>query len=211
MNIPFVGEFSTITQGLSSQLNSLFGGLPRATPSILLIGIGALFVLPFVGMFFRPVMRILIACMYSISNIGSALLLCVSAWCVTLIEVVTLLGRAIRPGPKTEAIIRMLVPAVVVGFIVYKAIIPLRYMVFVGLLVGSLFTVKLLKPVLYRLLLRIHARYGTMPTTISATFLFMGILVTAYVISQSEGTTLNCFLNSTSSDACYPKLDGTHF
>lgn len=211
MNIPFIGQISTITQGLASQLNSLFGGLLRSTPSILLIGVGALFFLPFVSMFFRPVMRILIACMYSISNIGSALLLCVSAWCVTLIEVIAVLGRAMRPGPKTEAIIRTVLPAVVVSFIVYKAIIPLRYVVLVGLLVGCLFAVKVFGPLLYRLLLRIHARYGTMPTTISATFLFMGVVVTAYVISQSEGTTLSCFLNRPSSDACYPKLDGTHF
>jgi hypothetical protein len=73
------------------------------------VGFSLLFLLPFVGALIRPFMRLGTSSLNGVSTIASALIFCVSSWMVTLIEYITLIGRALRPSPRVLPVIKVVV------------------------------------------------------------------------------------------------------
>ena len=91
---------------LGSDLGSAGSSISNIIPSGWSLGLAFLFILPFIGALIRPFTQLGAASLNAISAIASALIFCASSWIVSLLAYITLLGRAIRPGPRALPVIR---------------------------------------------------------------------------------------------------------
>jgi hypothetical protein len=95
--------------GISSQLgqevSSAFGAVSGLVPSGLVAGLTLLLVLPVIGVFARPLLRLGGAITHTTSAIIVAVLVCISAWIVLVIDHLTDMTAALRPGAKTRPVL----------------------------------------------------------------------------------------------------------
>ena len=99
-------QLSGFMPRVGSDLGSAGSSISNMIPSGWSLGLAFLFILPFIGAIIRPFTRLGAASLNAISAIASALIFCASSWIVSLLAYITLLGRAIRPGPRALPVIR---------------------------------------------------------------------------------------------------------
>jgi hypothetical protein len=76
--------------------------------------IALLLLLPTVGIFLRPILRLSGAATQSIAAIGSAVMVCVSSWVVLLIQYVTVCAHALHPSRGVLPIVRLVLAAALI-------------------------------------------------------------------------------------------------
>lgn len=112
------GITSSLNQAASSGVSALSGLVPAGWGT----AIALLLMLPLVGVFAGPLLRLGAAVTQSVSAIVVAVLMCVSAWVILVIAHLTDMSRALRPGPKTRPVLLLLV----VGGIAVLAVIAFQ-------------------------------------------------------------------------------------
>jgi hypothetical protein len=97
---------SDLLNGVNSQLNqgvtSAVSGLSGLIPSGLGVAVALLLALPVLGAFIRPILRLCSAFTHSTSAIFSAVVLCISAWIILLVDHLTDITRFLKPSSKTR-------------------------------------------------------------------------------------------------------------
>ena len=99
MSPPLVEPLKNIGGQVGNEVSSSLSTLSHSVPWEWILALGGLLVLPIVGAFFRPFMRLGLAALNSSSAIASAILVCISSWCVLLINYLTAFTQLLRPNP----------------------------------------------------------------------------------------------------------------
>jgi hypothetical protein len=99
MSPQLVEPLKNIGGQVGSEVSSSMSSLSHAVSWEWALALGALLALPILGAFSRPVVRLALAVLDSFSAIVSAILVCISTWCVLIINYVTALARTLRPNP----------------------------------------------------------------------------------------------------------------
>jgi hypothetical protein len=99
MSPPLVEPLKNIGGQVGNEVSSSLSTLSNSVPWEWVLALGGLLVLPIVGVFSRPFMRLGLAALNSASAIASAILVCISSWCVLLINYLTALTQLLRPNP----------------------------------------------------------------------------------------------------------------
>jgi hypothetical protein len=101
-----ISGLSNLLNGITSQLDrgvtSAFSGLSGMIPSGLGVAIALLFILPLLGVFVRPILRLCATFTHSTSAIFRALLVCLSTWIILLVNHLTDITRFLKPSSKTR-------------------------------------------------------------------------------------------------------------
>jgi len=111
-----LGPLSDLSNQVSSGATSGFGSLLNSIPSGLSSGLALLFLLPVLGVFLRPILRLGGTFTHSLSALTSAAIVCVSSWMILLIQYITALAHALKPRPiNPRALKVVLIAGIIFG------------------------------------------------------------------------------------------------
>jgi hypothetical protein len=111
-----LGPLSDLSNQVSSGATSGLGSLLNSIPSGLSSGLALLFLLPVLGMFLRPILRLGGTFAYSLSALASAVIVCISSSMILVIQYVTALAQALKPRPINRNTLKvMLIAGLILG------------------------------------------------------------------------------------------------
>jgi len=211
MALPVIGQLTNVSDQLSREVGAATGSLSQFIPSGWTSGIALLLLLPLFGLVFQPALRLGGALTHSIAAIGSALIVCISSFAVLLIQHVTALVHALRPSPQLQPILRIVVPAGLVSYIVYRAAIPLPYLIGAAALT-----------VLVLALLRLNAMHASgfvrkvrnqrsLPVAICIGLVVCVISFAVYSFYRSSPSVNSCLVGGHIKQDCVTKLNAERF
>ena len=211
ITLPIIGQITQISDQLGRELSTATGSLSQFIPSGWTSGIAILLLLPFFGLVVQPALRLGGALTHSISAIGSALIVCIASFTVLLIQHVTTLVHALRPSPRLEPILRIVVPAGVVMFIAYRAAIPLQYLVGTAALAVFILILLRLDTVQARGFVRKIRGRRSLPVTICAGLVVCAISFAFYSLYRPSASVNSCLVGGHIKQECLAKLNAERF
>ncbi len=170
-----------------------------------------LFLLPLVGIFLRPLLRLCSVATNSIAAIGSAVLVCVTSCIVLLIQFVTMFVQALRPSRAMLPIVQLaIVAALLVGACRYWA---LSFSLVVGAAALGLALYALFYYRLWHGMIPgpgVLSRKGARVALCSGVFL-CAVWALVYFLHRTQGDLNQCLHNGQIQQACVKRLNATRF
>ena len=211
MALPVIGQLTNVGDQLSREVSAATGSLSQFIPSGWTSGIALLLLLPLFGLVVQPALRLGGALTHSVAAIGSALIVCISSFAVLLIQHVTALVHALRPSPQLEPILRIVVPAGVVSYLVSRAAIPLSYLV--GAAIVTVLVLALLRydaAQAISLGRKIRSKRA-LPVAIVLGIVACAISFAAYSLYRSSNSVNSCLVGGQIKQDCVAKLNAERF
>lgn len=211
MALPVLGQLTNIGDQLSREVTAATGSLSKFIPSGWTSGVALLLLLPLLGLVLQPALRLGGALTHSIAAIGSALIVCISSFTVLIIQHVTALVHALRPSPRLEPTLRIVVPAGAISYLVYRLAIPPSYLVgtaAVTVLIVALLRFDAVQASNFGRKLR-----GTraLPVALCIALVACAISFTVYSRFRSNDSVNSCLVGSQIKQECVAKLNAERF
>lgn len=211
MALPVIAQLTNVSDQLSQEVSAATGSLSQFVPSGWTSSIALLLLLPLFGLVIQPVLRLGGALTQSIAAIGSALIVFFSSFAVLLIQHATTLVHALRPSPQLEPIFRIVVPAAVVSYIVYRAAIPLPYIIGTAAITVLILALLRLDTIHARGFVRKVCGKRSLPVAICIGLAVCAISFAAYSFYRSAPSLNSCLVGGRIKQDCVAKLNAEQF
>lgn len=211
MATPLLGPLTAIGAQASREATSAVGSLSNLIPSGWAAMAGLMLLLPVIGIFVRPFLRLGSAFTHSVSAIGSAALVCVSSWIVLVIHHLTALAHALRPHPSIEPFVRWGAVGGASLFLIHYFSIPLSYICALGVTALLVWAIRVYHPTRTVSLLRSRVTRRSGAIALGVVIVSIIACIAAYAFSVSGQSVHSCLVNGQIQQACVQSLGASKF
>lgn len=211
MTLPWIGQLTGVGEQLSREVTSATRSLSQFIPSGWTFGIALLLLLPLLGLVVHPALRLGGALSHSIAAIGSALIVCISSFAVLLIQHLNALIYALRPSPRIEPALRIVVPVGVISYIAYRTAVPLSYLLGAAIITVLVLALLRLDTVQAARFARKMRGKRSLPIAVYVGIVACIISLAVYSLYLSRNSLHSCLVGGRIQQDCVAKLNAERF
>jgi hypothetical protein len=215
MSLFSLGQVTSVLQQAMREISSLPETLPNISGSGWIIAIGFLFLLPFVSMFIRPILRLGATFTYCVSAVGSSLLTLASSLLIVILQWLTVLAEAVRPSSALVPIIRLVIPLGLIAVAVGSNLIPVLHSLTAAGIIALALALRPLgmidRGVLQRQLGYLKQNLRKRSVAIVATVVVCSIFLAVGFLYLSQPSLHSCLVDGQLQQQCLVKLEAEQF